>query len=460
MKCQSMIVVGSGIAGIYAALQAKTKFPKASVSLIEQNDQLGGLLSSTNIGGHWFDYGTHVPRFTGDSDIDTLLFSSIDLPEFRQFQNINAANVGPFNSLYTQSPNPFLGSAKNKRQYRQIAELKRIDTDKRSVSIEYASLQAQLNARFGPSLTENFFEPLMNKRFGVSLCDLAPNSHKIIGLQRLILGDAELMRELKGSPFLDEVLAFASQDEGLSPLMNIYPKGEQGIRLWVDKLITNLRECGVKIYTKTDICDINTTGNVINSVTFSSGEKVACDLLVWTAPLFTLIRAAKLKYIPSMRPTFRTSSLYHFVFPDAPLIHSNYVNVYDAEFSSFRVTLYSNLSKTDTDNHRITVEIMHGSDEPAPSSETICQELYSMGIVASSSRPSLSHVSAAASGFPVLTPAFKQEMEKQQHFIESKLANVMTLGKASGSAFFMADVVKEAKEKLTQYSEKVSAVVI
>ena len=51
-------------------------------------------------------------------------------------------------------------------------------------------------------------------------------------------------------------------------------------------------------------------------------------------------------------------------------------------------------------------------------------------------------------------------MEKQQHFIESKLANVMTLGKASGSAFFMADVVKEAKEKLTQYSEKVSAVAI
>lgn len=112
MKCRSMVIVGSGIAGIYAALLAKTKFPNAFISLVEQSEQLGGLLSSTSIDGHWFDYGTHVPRFTGDDSIDTLLFSSIDLSAFRQFQNVNAANVGPFNALYTDSPNPFLGSVK------------------------------------------------------------------------------------------------------------------------------------------------------------------------------------------------------------------------------------------------------------------------------------------------------------------------------------------------------------
>ncbi|MFT5381829.1 NAD(P)-binding protein [Alteromonas sp.] len=460
MKCRSMVIVGSGIAGIYAALLAKTKFPNAFISLVEQSEQLGGLLSSTSIDGHWFDYGTHVPRFTGDDSIDTLLFSSIDLSAFRQFQNVNAANVGPFNALYTDSPNPFLGSVKNTLRTQQLSELESQNTNDVHDTKDYSSLEAQLTSKYGQSLTTHFFEPLMKKRFGVSTSNLVPDSHKIIGLQRLILGDGELMRDLKKSPSLDEILAFASQEEGVSPLVNIYPKGEKGVRLWIDNLIANLRESGVRIYTKTDICDINKTGSVINSITLSSGDKINCDLLVWTAPLYALIRAAKLKYIPSMRPTFRSSSLFHFVFPDAPLIHSNYVNVYDSEFSSFRVTLYSNLSKTDTDCHRITVEAMHGSDEPAPSCESVCQELYNMGIVSSSSRPTLSHVSVAASGFPVLTPAFKQEMEKQQNFVATKMANVMTLGKASGSAFFMVDVVREAKEKITQYSEKFSETAI
>ena len=87
MKCRSMVIVGSGIAGIYAALLAKTKFPNAFISLVEQSEQLGGLLSSTSIDGHWFDYGTHVPRFTGDDSIDTLLFSSIDFFSIFDFKD-------------------------------------------------------------------------------------------------------------------------------------------------------------------------------------------------------------------------------------------------------------------------------------------------------------------------------------------------------------------------------------
>ena len=216
MKCRSMVIVGSGIAGIYAALLAKTKFPNAFISLVEQSEQLGGLLSSTSIDGHWFDYGTHVPRFTGDDSIDTLLFSSIDLSAFRQFQNVNAANVGPFNALYTDSPNPFLGSVKNTLRTQQLSELESQNTNDVHDTKDYSSLEAQLTSKYGQSLTTHFFEPLMKKRFGVSTSNLVPDSHKIIGLQRLILGDGELMRDLKKSPSLDEILAFAY---GNSPIV-------------------------------------------------------------------------------------------------------------------------------------------------------------------------------------------------------------------------------------------------
>ena len=294
----------------------------------------------------------------------------------------------------------------------------------------------------------------MNKRFGACLSEMATDSHKIIGLQRLILGDGELMRKLKGSPHLDEILAFASQEEGLSPFKHIYPKGDKGISVWIDSLVANLEECGVNIYTQTGISELNMTGDRVKGVVLSSGQRINCNLLVWTAPLIMLIRSAKLTYMQSTRPIFRTSSLYHFVFPDPPKISSNYVNVHDPAFSSFRVTLYSNLAKTTTDEHRVTVEVMHDIEAPAPSSESICQELYDMGIMPTNSRPSLTHVLAASTGFPVLTPAFKKEMGEQEKLVETKIASVVTLGKATGTAFFMADVLKESKYKLNQYFER------
>ncbi len=455
MTCQSVVIVGSGIAGIYSALLAKTKYPNAYISLVEKSEQLGGLLSSKKIDGHWFDYGTHVPRYTGDTDIDALLFSSINLSDYWQFQNINAANVGPFNTLYTDSPNPFLGSKANTQLAQQLLELTQENNDTRYHEQNFDSLKSQLDATYGPNLTKNFFAPLMNKRFGACLSEMATDSHKIIGLQRLILGDGELMRKLKGSPRLDEILAFASQEEGLSPFKNIYPKGDKGIHVWIDSLVANLENCGVNIYTQTGITELNMTDDrVIKGVVLSSGQRIDCNLLVWTAPLNMLIQSAKLTYMPSTRPIFRTSSLYHFVFPDPPKISSNYVNVHDPAFSSFRVTLYSNLAKTTTDAHRVTVEVMHDIEATAPSRESICQELYDMGIMPVTSRPSLTHVLAASSGFPVLTPAFKKEMGEQEKLVETKIANVVTLGKASGTAFFMADVLKEAKCKLNQYFER------
>ena len=50
MTCQSVVIVGSGIAGIYSALLAKTKYPNAYISLVEKSEQLGGLLSSKKLG--------------------------------------------------------------------------------------------------------------------------------------------------------------------------------------------------------------------------------------------------------------------------------------------------------------------------------------------------------------------------------------------------------------------------
>lgn len=450
MNYQSIVIVGSGIAGLLAALLAKSLKPNTHVVLLEKSDKFGGLLGSTKLNNQWFDHGTHVMRYTGTPEIDELLFSSLDLKQFRRFRNINAANVGPFNSLYTDSPNAYLASPENVNKGKQFDELLSASKSERN----FSNLYDQLISWYGTSLTEEFFTPILQKRFGKSPKQLASGSHNLIGLARLILGSEAQMREYKNDPKLDKVLAFTSQHEGLSELINMYPSDGNGVGIWVNSLTERLVKLGVQLIPNIGIKHFEFKNKRVEKVGLTNNIDIDCETLIWTAPLPMLIKLSPFNYSFSQKPTFRTTTLFHFLFSEAPLIKSNYVNVFDPEFKSFRVTLYTNLSGCKTSEHRITVEVMHDSSESPPSSADICKELRIMGIIDEISSPSYSHVCAAASGFPVLTPDFVKEMEKQSTFVANNFNNVITLGKASGSAFFMADVLNEVYRKIKfQYED-------
>ena len=87
---KTVIVVGSGIAGILSALLLKRKFGK--VYLIEQKDHLGGLLYSYKTEGGEFDYGTHFLRDTGVSELDEILFEDMSSEKWLILGNLKAGN--------------------------------------------------------------------------------------------------------------------------------------------------------------------------------------------------------------------------------------------------------------------------------------------------------------------------------------------------------------------------------
>lgn len=435
----NLAIVGAGIAGIYAAIISKTLRPDLNVLLIEQGDRIGGLLASKTFDNIEFDYGTHVPRLTGHETVDRLLFGDLNKQQWRYFKNINAANVSLNNVLYTRSPNPFVGKASNPRYDKHIAQLlNTLDNQ----GIKFSNLKQQLMHLFGSGFVETFFAPCISKTLGAQLQDLAPDTHILLGLGRLILAETEAMRALKADPRLDSVLAFADQTDGMSELTNLYPTNGRGIGLWVETLQSKMEKLGVQIKTNCQVTEIGREEDTINHICLSDGNKYPVDHVCWCGPSFALIHAAQLPFVSQYRPTIRQTRLYHFAFEQALNVESNYVNVNDPQYNSFRLTLYPNLSGQSTGPFKITAEViepMH--NECSISQKHIQQELIDIGVVDANNRCIFSTQDIVKAGFPIITPAFKKEVARQQDVIHSHLKNVSSLGKANGKCFFMQEVL-------------------
>ena len=444
----NMAIVGAGIAGIYAAILSKTLRPDLNVVLIEQSDVIGGLLASKTFDGYEFDYGTHVPRMTGHEIVDSILFGDLDKSQWRQFQNINAGNVSLNKVLYTRSANPYLGKYSNPDFGEHLAKLfDAIDTQK----VPYTNLQEQLEGEFGKGFVRSFFAPSISKKLGAQLKDLAPDTHKLLGLARIIVGESETMKVLKSHPRLDDVLAYADQTDGMSDLINMYPSNGRGIGLWLEQLEAKMRELGVIIKTNCQLTELMRDGRDVHHIWLSDGSEYAIDHLCWCSPAFALIRAAQIPFESQYKPSIRQTKLYHFAFKQPLEVDNNYIDVNDPSFNCFRVTLYPNLGAHKHGPYKLTVEVMEPENcECSVSEECILQELIKMGVVSDNNECLYSNQDLVKAGFPVITPEFKNEVARQQSIIHQQLGNVSTLGKASGKYFFMQEVLIAAHTEVSE----------
>ncbi|WP_371194144.1 NAD(P)-binding protein [Glaciecola sp. SC05] len=442
----NLAIVGAGIAGIYAAIISKTLRPNLNVVLIEQAPTVGGLLASKTFGEMEFDYGTHVPRLTGHDTIDNILFGDLDKKQWRHFNNINAGNVSLNSELYTRSANPFLGKRSNPKYAQHIAQL--LETLERKPG-EHSNLEEQLKHMFGAGFVDAFFAPCIRKKLGAELQDLAPDTHKLIGLARLIVGETEAMRALKADARLDAVLAFADQTDGMSALTNMYPSDGRGIGLWIETLHKKMLALGVQIRTGCQVTEIMRKGKAITHIWLSDGSEYAIDHMCWCSPNFALINAAQLPFKSEYRPTIRQTRLYHFAFEQALNVQSNYIDVNDPQYHSFRITLYPNLSGRSSGPFKVTVEVIEPmNNECSPGQHDIHKELIAIGIVNANNPCVFSKQDVVKAGFPIITPAFKRELERQQAVVKSHLHNVSSLGKANGKYFFMQEVLIAAHEEM------------
>ncbi|MDB4279403.1 FAD-dependent oxidoreductase [Paraglaciecola sp.] len=450
MNQYNYTIVGGGIAGLLASILLKRHKPNISVCIIESEEECGGLLRSIKTPeGYEFDYGTHILGETGVEELDEIIMP--EMPS-EQWSSLPILKHGNFvNGYYYKLSQLIYANALpqgilEKSTYQMLAA-------DASLAQKANNLEDYCQNTYGKVFTESLFSPLMKKLLNAELKDLHPNTLKLFGYERLIIGPGHMMRELKKTDRLNDILGFESYNEGVSSLNNYYPKKGKGIGLWIDMLLEKAQALGVDILTNTTINDISFTNNKIKQLTTTNSEhtKLNVEKLIWTAPLFPLIHLAKLNFEPQYKPTICKIIILNFVFDRPFITHNFHVYCNDPAMQSFRITLYPNIVEEGETNgdYRCTVEILsHDNNEATAQSiadreEDILQELVTIGVVSEDALVTYRNTVFTKNGFPVYTNAFVNELERQRNCVTEQITNIKLLGKASAKSFFMADVLKE-----------------
>jgi protoporphyrinogen oxidase len=445
---KTIVIVGGGIAGIYAAQVALRK--NYNVTLIEENNNLGGLLRSIKYNsGDIFDYGTHFIAGTGIKDIDDIILNSKFKKNWNILPNEHGGNYFADN---LSSDCIFVNSNCLKKEiyYKSISDF--IDNVHCDDNFSFSNLHDQLMNNYGEGFVTNVFLPILTKLFGTSeLKQLIPDAHLRFGLKRLIISNNKSSRILKSIANIDKRIAFHTYDEGKSARPQYYPISG-GAQEWVDALSNDIKVRGCRILTGTKVVNINRNNDLsVQSILLDNGNLIPCHNLIWTAPLFPLLNILKLK-VDVNPPEIRRTILLNYVFDKAPLTNCHFFFCYDPHYHPFRVTLYSNIQNNlNSTRHRVGVEVITGKD--IDTTQFLLEteiHLKKMGIIPEKAKILFKDHVDLRNGFPVLDHDYSKAVNTISSVIKSELPNTILAGRSSTKSWFMVDVFKDVFEKMNR----------
>ncbi len=205
-----------------------------------------------------------------------------------------------------------------------------------------------------------------------------------------------------------------------------------------------LRKEGVNVKLSINIKSINQeNGEVISLI---AEEEILADKLVWTLPssYLSFLSGLDKKAKP---PKFRNTAIYDFTFENPLNSKAAFINIYDLETLSGRVTLYQNLSQSD--NYSCTVEVLAGDDiDLSNLIDTIQRELVEMGVVSKGNQCTFKQHRTIKNGFPVLTTEFIKAQNEISEYCEDYFQNVLFIGRSTGKVFFTSEVLVDVFNKV------------
>jgi protoporphyrinogen oxidase len=429
---KNILVVGGGIVGITAAYFAKRNGD--NVTLVESDEKLGGLLKSDCSKYGCFDFGTHVISKTGVLELDDFLLSDFNYENSYQF---NIGKSGNFFKGKLSDISPYVNSSHLQHDvYKQGCDLLLESNNKIG-----GNLKETLINRYGYTLYKCIFEGFISKVFGCGAEMLANECLNFFDMNRLLAFDKETTNIKKKVKDLDSRLGFHFPIKGVGKL---YPtKG--GVGQWIKLLEEKLIYSNVKIKKLARISKIETKANKF--IVTINGEIIEADELIWTLSSGLLNRFITTDII-SDKPNFRKTAIYDFVF-DKPLkTDSYYINIYDKDLLSTRITFYQNLQKHKA-FYACTVEVLNNFNFNFEQEiNNIEQELFKIGLIEKSSQCVFSQCRLIEDGFPILTNKNVETLNKLNYFYEKKYNNITLLGRGSAKGFFMSELLISAYKEM------------
>lgn len=443
---ETIVVVGGGISGMYAALKLKMVSKNREVILLETQPRLGGLLSGIDFAGVTFDTGVHTFYETGIEDLDRDLYDIappggwIDLPGTKRDLG------GAYYDGSMHYGNSYLGfeGLPNAEMGELIRDFMSIGQNETEVPNNAAEFLTQ---RFGSEISTRFLFPLVEKFTGRCPSDVHQNVASILPLTRInLLSSLIDTRELTGD-FYNSRLAFSDQrklPENLIPKKKaFYPKG-YGTQTYVDAFEARLLSLGVKIYRSCQIDSVQNSEIVVGGI-----GNFHFDRLIWTPNPITFSKFSDLEPQANPIPSIQKTAIVSYLLSREPYMKDLYYG-YSLEPSHLTHRFSSPFtfcpSSRVGDLYRFTNEVVFQSDL---SSEQIekrsTDELVSMGLIEKESIVG-SLVSIVKGGYPDLSNSLVTDTLLRIEKIKERASNnIEFIGVMSKpNLFFQNDVLLSA----------------
>src|SRR5450631_2803379 len=192
----TVLIVGGGLSGLFAALLVSRKYPGYRVVLVERGAELGGLYSSFGADEYgYFDHGPHIFYESGIEEVDAQIRDVLPDSDWIWLEGNRKDIAGAYYNgrLQTYSHYPDLRTL-DRDQYRTcLADFFQNLGAARATEPPCESAGEYFRSRFGEFISELVVEPILRKIWGRPGQDLDPFAARIVSMDRVILFDNEKM---------------------------------------------------------------------------------------------------------------------------------------------------------------------------------------------------------------------------------------------------------------------------
>lgn len=464
---KTVLIVGGGISGLFAALLISNKYPSYSIVIAERAAELGGLYSSFRTPTHgFFDHGPHLFYDSGVDEVDRQIRDILPDSDWICLSDNRKDIAGIYHNGYLQT-------------YSHYPDIRRLDSEVRrqcfadffqnlgevgAQDLRIQSAEDYFKLRFGNNIAEMIIEPILQKMWGRSGQDLDPIAAKIVSMDRVILFDKEVMPDLMASKLIQQRLAYPDQlalplGHRVSKQCGFYPK-KFGLIGVISAIRRELANRGVKIITGATLGDLELQDGDIVSATIGTTEQVLTlsdiHLVHWTAGLVPLARQLGVQ-LPQTAPNPGRKVVFANLFLRSPpnMGEIYYFYCYDSGYKTFRVTNYSSYCP-DAGSHGgnpISIEL-HLEPSDAMSMEgaadVAASEMLRLGVVESPEQIVYRNAEASSGAMPAPTLAGKKLIVALASAIEERKPLNLTQGGPSPDKdlFFLHDVLADSYKTL------------
>lgn len=450
MNDKRPVIVGGGIAGLSAGLMLCEQGLRPI--LLESTDSFGGLLRSeirSPFGA--FDIGSHVVSETGIAELDQLLFDHIDPDEYCLHESL--PNGTYFNGVSSGSgfiDTRALTPELYEKGLSDFFQTDPVEFDPDSTAMECAA------KRYGATFTDEIIAPVLERLFGEGVQELNSRALSLVGLRRLLVGEAtEALKWKQESAWNDERMCFHSVKPGNAALRHYYSK-KGGVGKWVLDTVEKLKACGADLLPSTKVARISLEDGEVVQISLSNGEQVACNQLVWCAPVYPIFGLTGQEAPSDLQPPrLCAMAITDLVLSEPSPLSYTYLTCHDPKFQTFRVTNYQameqQMSAVQKEGYRFTIEEMRPpsvSHSPSDVSQ-LFDELCALGIANPKSSIVQSWQGHISNGFPVPTSRFVTDSLTMAQSALDLIGNLKIVGRGSGRVFFTSEVLVDLYNQLS-----------